>query len=118
VGTEAEAEEGVDDEAVPPALVSGDVGEGTGERYAKYELSTDGDRGYIAARIISRGSRGNKGQDDTPSGLELVSLTRSSRMLLMYISISSTIASDFRMGLTARGTRAAYHRIPLIEIEA
>lgn len=30
----AEAEDGVDDEVVP-ALVSGDVGEGTGEGYAK-----------------------------------------------------------------------------------
>jgi hypothetical protein len=29
-----EADEGVDDKVDPPALVSGDVGEGTGEGYA------------------------------------------------------------------------------------
>jgi hypothetical protein len=95
VEAKAEVEEGVDDKAVPPALVSGDVGEGTGEGYAKYELSADGDRAYIAARKINRGSRGNEGQDDVPSGFGLVSITRSGRMLLMYIFISSTITSDF-----------------------
>jgi len=38
----------VAEEVAPPALVSGDVGEGTGEEYAKYELSADGDRTHIA----------------------------------------------------------------------
>jgi len=53
--TEAEAEEGVNEEAVPLALVSGDVGEGTGEGY-------DGDRAHIAARkIFNNDSQGNKG---------------------------------------------------------
>jgi len=33
-------------EKVPPALVSGDVGEG----YAKYEVSVDCDRAHIAAQ--------------------------------------------------------------------
>jgi len=32
VAAKAEAEEGVDDEVVPPAFVNGDVGEGTGVR--------------------------------------------------------------------------------------
>jgi len=45
---EAEAEDGVAEEVAPPALVSGDVGEGTGEGYAKYELAADGDRAQIA----------------------------------------------------------------------
>ena len=31
-----------------PALVSGDVGDGTGEGYAKYEFSAEGDRAHIA----------------------------------------------------------------------
>ena len=48
----AEAEEGVDEEVAPPALVNGDVGEGTGEGYAKYELSADGDRAQIAVQDI------------------------------------------------------------------
>ena len=47
---EAEEEEGVDEEVAPPALVNGDVGEGTGEGYAKYELSADGDRAQIAVQ--------------------------------------------------------------------
>ena len=52
VEDEAEAAaDGVADEAVP-ALVSGDVGEGTGEGYAKYELSADGDRAHIAIQDI------------------------------------------------------------------
>ena len=39
----------VDDVAPPePELVSGDVGDGTGEGYAKYEFSADGDRAHIA----------------------------------------------------------------------
>jgi hypothetical protein len=50
VEAEAEAKEGVDEVVVPPPLVSGDVGEGTGDGYAKYELSADdGDRAQITA---------------------------------------------------------------------
>jgi hypothetical protein len=44
----------VDEEVVPPALVSGDVGEGTGEGYAKFELSADGDRAQIAAQDVQQ----------------------------------------------------------------
>jgi hypothetical protein len=51
---ELEAEEGMDEEAVPPALVSGDVGEGTGEGYAKYELSVVGDRVHIAVQEVNQ----------------------------------------------------------------
>jgi hypothetical protein len=47
---EAEPQESVDDEVDPPALVSGDVGEGTGEGYAKYKLSADGDETHIASQ--------------------------------------------------------------------
>ena len=41
--TQVEVEEGVDEEVVPPALVSRDVGEGTGGGY-------DGDRAHIATQ--------------------------------------------------------------------
>jgi len=38
-------------EVAPSALVSvGDVGERTGEGYAKYELSADGDRTHIVVQ--------------------------------------------------------------------
>ena len=47
---EDEAEAEAEDDVAPPALVSGDVGEGTGEGYAKYELSADGDRAQIAVQ--------------------------------------------------------------------
>jgi len=56
-------------------------------------------------------SRGNQGQDDTPSGFGLVSITCSNRILLIYISISSTMTSDFRLNLTARiedGNRSSH----------
>ena len=40
----------VDDVALPePGLVSGDVGDGTGEGYAKYEFSAEGDRAHSYA---------------------------------------------------------------------
>jgi hypothetical protein len=59
---EAEAEEGVDQEAVPQTLVSGDAGK---EGYAKYELSADGNRVHIAVQEvnqkISNISRGDDG---------------------------------------------------------
>ena len=46
---EAEEEEGLEEEMALPALVSSNVGEGTGEGYAKYELF-DGDRAHIATQ--------------------------------------------------------------------
>ena len=46
----AEAEEVVvNDVALPePGLITGDVGDGTGEGYNKYVYSADGDRAHIA----------------------------------------------------------------------
>jgi len=40
----------VAEEVVRPALVNGDVGEGTREGYDKNELSADGDRAQVAAQ--------------------------------------------------------------------
>ena len=48
----------MNEEPVPPASVIGDVGEGTGEGYAEYELSADGDRAHIAAQHNERWSAG------------------------------------------------------------
>jgi len=51
---EAAEEDGVDDDVLPaPAFVRGEVGEGTGEGYARYEFSAEGDRAHIA--IQSKG---------------------------------------------------------------
>jgi hypothetical protein len=51
VEAEAEEQEGLDEEVVPPALVGGDVGEGTRDGYAKYELSAKGGTSYTPAQM-------------------------------------------------------------------
>ena len=82
---EAADEGGVDDDVLPaPALVRGEVGEGTGEGYARYEFSAEGDRAHIATQ--SKGYQHpftKKKGKNAPSGFGLVSITCSSRILLM-----------------------------------
>ena len=51
----------MNEKPVPPALVIGDVGGETGEGYAKYELSVDGDRAHIAAQYNERWFAGIEG---------------------------------------------------------